>query len=127
MLGLLGQIAAENLARRNEKFTEEAVDAVGEAVKDVVEHTTEDGEQALAEAFKNAQESGEKVTKEVTESVTNIVTDAVTHAIEGLGTRGQTTTSRSRLLTVPPIVLGALLTSQDTSGLCESCGDKIFS
>ncbi|XP_055281269.1 protein FAM25A isoform X3 [Moschus berezovskii] len=68
MLGGLGKLAAEGLAHRTEKATEEA---------------------AIADALKKAHESGDKVVKEVTETVTNTVTNAVTHAAEGLGKLGQ--------------------------------------
>ncbi|KAM7226786.1 hypothetical protein CapIbe_021860 [Capra ibex] len=89
MLGGLGKLAAEGLAHRTEKATEEAVHVVEGVVKEVIDHAKEAGEKAIADALKKAHESGEKVVKEVTETVTNTVTNAVTHAAEGLGKLGQ--------------------------------------
>ncbi|XP_030742371.1 protein FAM25C-like [Echinops telfairi] len=68
MLGGLGKLAAEGLAHRTEKATEEV---------------------AIADALKKAQDTGDKVVKEATETVTNTVSNAVTHAVEGLGKLGQ--------------------------------------
>ncbi|XP_055281267.1 protein FAM25A isoform X1 [Moschus berezovskii] len=89
MLGGLGKLAAEGLAHRTEKATEEAVHVVEGVVKEVIDHAKEAGEKAIADALKKAHESGDKVVKEVTETVTNTVTNAVTHAAEGLGKLGQ--------------------------------------
>lgn len=89
MLGGLGKLAAEGLAHRTEKATEEAVHAVEGVVKEVLEHAKEAGEKAVADALKKAQDSGEKVVKDVTATMTEAVTGAVAHAVEGLGPRGQ--------------------------------------
>ncbi|XP_066205827.1 protein FAM25A isoform X1 [Saccopteryx leptura] len=57
MLGGLGKLAAEGLAHRTEKATEEAVHAVEGVVKEVVEHAKEAGEKEQASQVSEAQES----------------------------------------------------------------------